>query len=258
MEVKLTRISHLFYTDHFEDFHHHNILFDIPDFHSWSMEKVYRCLGEPIKKHVRRIDSTPSTPTAPSYVVVPPNIQLDGMAFDSNDCSIKITDFGESFLVADPEKPFPHTPISLAAPEIIFQDPLISPKIDIWSLACLIYEMFSNHRFLYSFFNERDEIIVDMVRTFGKFPERWWTKWENRDRYFEEDATFKLDSGDSSGKPRTVNLRERLENIRMGDEMGQKELSGDLEALELVLRKMLRYEPEERMSIDEVVSLLPF
>ncbi|KAG6893518.1 hypothetical protein C0992_009692, partial [Termitomyces sp. T32_za158] len=93
--------------------------------------------------------------------------------------------------------------------------------------------------------------MIEMVRTFGKLPERWWTKWENRNQYFEEDGTFRLNSGDLSGEPRTVNLKERLENIRRRDEMGQKELSGDLEALELVLGKMLRYEPEERISIDE-------
>ncbi|KAG6887611.1 hypothetical protein C0992_011541 [Termitomyces sp. T32_za158] len=247
------------YADHSEDFHYNNVLFEIPNFHSWSVEEVYRHLGEPRKKLVKRTDGTPTTPAAPSYVVMPPDpLQLAGLIFDSNDWSIKITDFGESFLTVDTKKPSPNIPISVAAPEILFQDSIISPKVDIWSLACLIYEVFSNHGLIESFFNDLDEVMIEMVRTFGKLPERWWTEWENRDQYFEENGTFKLDSGDLSGEPRTVNLKERLENIRRRDEMGQKELSGDLEALELVLGKMLRYEPEERISIDEVVSLLPF
>ncbi|KAG6888276.1 hypothetical protein C0992_008957 [Termitomyces sp. T32_za158] len=244
---------------HGEDLHYNNILFEIPDFHSWSVEKVYRYLGEPKKKLVKRKDGTPTTPAAPSYVVMPPDPrQRAELIFDSNDCSIKITDFGESFLTVDPEKPLPNIPISLAAPEILFHDSIISCKVDIWSLGCLIFALFSTHGLLESFFEDRDEILIDMVRTFGKLPERWWTEWETRDQYFEEDGTFRPDLHKLSGEPRTIDLKERLEDIRKRDEMGQKELSGDLEALELVLGKMLRYEPEERIRIDEVVSLLPF
>ncbi|KAG6877316.1 hypothetical protein C0993_008654 [Termitomyces sp. T159_Od127] len=242
------------------DFHYNNILFEIPDFHSWSVERVYRCLGEPKKKLVKRNDGNTARPAAPTYVVVPPDpLQLAKLVFDSDDFSVKITDFGESFLAADPHKPILNTPISLAAPEILFQDSIDS-KVDIWSFACLIYEVLSNHGLLESFFNDRDEVMIEMVRTFGKLPERWWKKWQNRDQFFEEDGTFKPDSGDLSGEPRTVTLKERLENIRRNDDKGQKELSRDLDlkALELVLCKMLRYEPEERISIDEVVSLLPF
>ncbi|KAG6905609.1 hypothetical protein DXG01_001715 [Tephrocybe rancida] len=237
------------------DLHPGNVLFDIPGFHSWSTEKVYKYFGKPIKDTVERIDGQPVTPSAPSYVVAPPDpLRIVRLVLKANDCTIKITDFGESFLTTRSSL---NTPISFAAPEIIFQDS-ISPKVDVWSLACLIYEVLGNHRLLESFFVDRDEIIIEMVRTLGKLPDRWWSQWEKRDVFFEEDATFKPDSGDQSGEPRTVGLNERLGDIRRDDDDGQRELSSDLEALEVVLGKMLRYEPEDRISIEEVVSLLPF
>ncbi|KAG6874662.1 hypothetical protein C0992_007059 [Termitomyces sp. T32_za158] len=99
--------------------------------------------------------------------------------------------------------------------------------------------------------------MIEMVRTFGKFSERWCTQWKDHEQYFEEDGAFKLGPRDLSGGPRTVKLKDRLEDIRRGDGKGQKELSGDLEILELVIGKTLRYEPEERIGVDEVVSLLP-
>ncbi|KNZ73335.1 Serine/threonine-protein kinase SRPK1, partial [Termitomyces sp. J132] len=240
------------------DFHPNNILLEIPDFHSWPVEKIYEHLGKPRKQTVKRTDGNPVTPSAPTYVVKPLHpLLLARRLLDSDYCSIKITDFGESFLATDTDKRFLNTPIAFAAPETIFRDS-ISPKVDIWALACLIYEVLGNHALLESFFKDPDEIITEMVRTFGKLPDRWWKQWEERDTFFEEDGTFKTDSGYMSGKPRTMDLKERLGDIRRDDEKGQEELRGDLEALELVLEKMLRYEPEQRISVEEVVSLLPF
>ncbi|KAG5349092.1 hypothetical protein C0989_006065 [Termitomyces sp. Mn162] len=240
------------------DFHPNNILLEIPDFHSWSVEKVYEHLGEPIMETVERTDGNLVTPAAPTYVVKPPNpLQLAKLVLDSDDCLIKITDFGESFLATDTDKRFLNTSVSFAAPEVIFSDSL-SPKVDVWALACLIYEVLGNHELLESFFKDPDEIIIEMVRTFGQLPDRWWKQWKKRDIFFEEDGTFKTDSGDMSGEPRTVDLKERLGDIRRNDEKGQEELRGDLEALELVLERMLRFEPEERISVEEVVPLLPF
>ncbi|KAG6850118.1 hypothetical protein H0H93_001039 [Arthromyces matolae] len=242
------------------DFHAGNILLEIPDFQTWPVDKVYRYFGKPIKEDVERLDGNPITSAAPTYVVIPPNARrLARAMIKRNDCNIKISDFGESFLTTDHEKPFLNTPISLAAPEIFFRDTdSVSEKVDIWSLACFIYQVLGNHQLLESFFNIHDEILVDMVRTFGKFPDRWWSKWEQRDTYFEDDGTFKPNSPDQSGDARHVELKERLADIIRNNEERQKEIDGDLQALELVLGKMLRYEPKERITIEEVVSLLPF
>ncbi|GLB39473.1 putative protein kinase [Lyophyllum shimeji] len=240
------------------DFHLGNVLLGIPDFDSWPVDKVYEHFGKPRKRPVTRVDGAPLTAAAPSYAVRPPNPLRLAKLFLNENYDIKISDFGESFLFTDRTTPPPaslNTPIALAAPEIIFNDSP-GPKADVWALACTIFEVLGDHSLIESFFAERDEVLVEMVRAFGKLPERWWKQWENRSTFFEEDGTFKPDSGDQTGEPRTVDLRERLGQIRRYDADGQTELSGDLEALEVVLGEMLRYEPGERISVEDVV--LPF
>ncbi|KAF5379755.1 hypothetical protein D9615_005742 [Tricholomella constricta] len=236
------------------DIHPGNILFSIPDFHSWPVEKVYKHFGKPYKEPVERLDGQPLTSAAPRYVVLSPNPLRLAKLVMNTECNIKITDFGESFLKTEPPKSL-NTPTAYAAPEILFSD-IISPKVDVWALACTIYEVLGNHKLLESFFMEIDEVLVEMVRTFGKLPERWWKQWENRPTFFEEDGSFKPNSGDLTGESRTVDLKERLVDIRRDDEEGQKELSRDLDALEVVLEKMLRYEPDDRIGIEDIE--LPF
>ncbi|KAF8066651.1 kinase domain-containing protein [Lyophyllum atratum] len=234
------------------DFHYHNLLFTIPGFHSWSIEDVYRHFGHPIRRPVKTVDGQALTPAAPHYVVITPDSRpLDDLVLNEN-CHIKITDFGEAFHISDRKKPTSlGTPISLAAPEIIFGD-VIGPPVDVWSLACTIYEVLGDHVLLDAFFGERDEILVEMVSAFGKLPERWWNQWSERSEFFEENGAFK--SAARSRRPK--DLKERLLSIRRNDKEGQRELSGDLDALRVMLEKMLKYEPKDRVRVEDVV--LPF
>ncbi|KAG5638861.1 hypothetical protein H0H81_009414 [Sphagnurus paluster] len=212
------------------DFHPGNILFTIPDFHSWTIEKVYKQFGKPYKEPVERVDGAPLTPAAPRYVVTPTNpLRLAKIVMKADYQSHR---FWQMFV------------------------DVITPKVDAWSLTCMMCEVLGNHKLLESFFAERGEILVEMVRTFGKFPECWWKQWDERSTFFEEDGAFKADSGDHTGEPRTVNLKERLKDIRREDDEGHRELGTDLDALERVLERLLKYEPEERARIEDIS--LPF
>ncbi|KAF8073768.1 kinase domain-containing protein [Lyophyllum atratum] len=233
------------------DFHYNNLLFTIPGFHSWSIEDVCWHFGHPEREPVKRVDGQALTPAAPHYLVTTPNSRrLDDLVLNEN-CHIKITDFGESFHISDREKPTSlGTPISLAAPEIIFGD-IIGPPVDVSSLACTIYEVLGDHELLESFFSERDEILIEMVSAFGKLPERWWKQWSERSKFFEENGAFK-----PAADSRPEDLKERLLSIRRVDKEGQRELNGDLDALRVMLEKMLKYEPKDRVRVEDVV--LPF
>ncbi|KAG5638530.1 hypothetical protein H0H81_012030 [Sphagnurus paluster] len=236
------------------DFHTGNILFVIPDFHSWSIEKVYEHFGKPYKEPIKRTDGQPLTPAAPRYAVAP-TYPLDLAEIVMNeDCTIKVTDFGQSFFHSESPKTL-HTAIAYAAPEILFED-VITPKVDSWSLACMIYELVGTHTLLESFFGDREGYLIEMVRTFGKLPERWWKQWDRRSTFFEEGGAFKPDSGDDTGEPRTVDLKERLLDIRREDDETQRELTGDLDMLERLLEPLLKYEPAERANIEDI--LMPF
>lgn len=223
------------------------------------MEQLYENFGEPDKVEIKRTDGQPVGPAAPKYAVESPDpIRLLDFCL-TDECSIQIADFGEAFLTASQEMPkILNTPMSFAAPEIVFKDDVVSTPVDIWALACTLFEILGNHKLLESFLGERDEILIEMVRTLGKLPDRWWHKWEQRSTYFEEDGAFKPGSGDMSGEQRTVGLKERVGDIVRGtDGLPHDFNAQELLALEQMFVGMLRYEPAERIQAEEVVRLLP-
>lgn len=231
------------------DLHKANILFRIPNLSSWSIEEVRTRFGPPRLDEIRRIDGLPNAPYAPKYAVRPPN-PLNLVPFClSGAVSIQIADFGESFF-ADREPPEElNTPVALSAPEILFGGSL-GPPVDVWALAGTLFEVLGDHRLFESFMADREEVLVEMVRLLGRFPERWWGKWEERGAWFEEDGRWKV-----AGE-RTVELEERVKEI-VRDGGGEEFADWEREAVVRVLKGMLRYEPGERVSAGEVVQGLP-
>ena len=173
--------------------------------------------------------------------VVPPVSLDDLLPLCLADPCIKIVDFGEAFF---PEKYIPQglgTPPCYASPEVRFRG-IVGPASDVWSLACLL-KLVSN-RFLFGSCWDRDEVLVDMVRTFGKLPDRWWNQWESRAKYFRggwDPARWR--------SPKNAVAREAGGAI---SEFEPEEMVG----FERVIHGMVRYEPGERISAQEVERLL--
>jgi serine/threonine-protein kinase SRPK3 len=94
--------------------------------------------------------------------------------------------------------------------------------------------------------------------TLGKLPDEWWNSWDNRGEEFEEDGSYKLDP-DCPEVTGHMPLRERLEEMRLGVRGEKPEMfeSKEMDALELLFSKILRYLPEDRVSAEEIVRLLP-
>lgn len=98
--------------------------------------------------------------------------------------------------------------------------------------------------------------MVEMVRIFGRFSDRWWYKWDTRARYFHEDAIFKEDSTPAMGERRIVDLKERVQMI-LGAGYGQP-AENTLEAgVWQRWRRSYRPWPEERIGAEETLQLLP-
>lgn len=218
---------------------------------------MYKRFGTPCQEEIQRIDGQSATPAAPKYVVHPPHPSALFQYCMTGPCSVKIVDFGEAFLAASAGAVGDlHTPVSIAAPEIVFKDTAaIGMPVDIWALACTVYEILGNESLLTSFMPYRDEILVEMVRTLGKLPEMWWGKWDARQRYFEEDGTFKPEFANLIGEPRTIDIKERVSTL-MRDTDGYLDPEECL-VLERMLGGMLRYEPGDRIQAQELVGLLP-
>jgi serine/threonine-protein kinase SRPK3 len=100
-----------------------------------------------------------------------------------------------------------------------------------------------------------------IVLLLGRPPQSWWTSWEKRRDYFDED-----------GRPREVpklwysSLREKLRMIHTDDDLsfrgkgplyeeaGTALAEEEVDLLADLLEKMLRYRPDERIVMDEVVA----
>lgn len=79
---------------------------------------------------------------------------------------------GQTVSFAKPPKPEKiGIPFSYRAPEASFES-RIDPASDVWSLACVLYEIRAGDPLFYSMLGGRDEIVEDMVALKGKLPDR--------------------------------------------------------------------------------------
>ncbi|KAJ6613433.1 kinase-like domain-containing protein [Mycena sp. CBHHK59/15] len=233
------------------DLHVGNILLRIPGIEQISRQDLQKYLGEPYKKPLSRRDGEPviSTPHEPKYVVPSPErLELLRLCLSSPEAVyLKICDFGEAFLWDDKSVITQlNTPCVYAAPEIIFHDH-ISPAVDVWALAVLIHMVLSGGYLLFnSYHGIKKEVLREMVLTLGKLPDRWWTKWEDRSEYFDENGTF---IGDGTKLPPVSGKFLKIPSDRMEGE--------ELKELERVIRMMVSYGIMDRISAAEVVRLTP-
>lgn len=230
------------------DLHPRNILFQIPNFHSWTVDEVYKKFGEPMQVPNRRLDNGSLGPEVPSYSVYPVDMVVP--ADQVRDNQIKIWDFGEAFLTHPPKTL--RTPILLLPPEaLFFEEP--GPPADIWTLACTLYEILGERGLFEAFFPNKDDLLAEMVSTLGKLPSRWWDQWQRRPDYFLEDGSWNPQFNGAMS-PITRPLRERLWDMGRGQTPEQCEFSPEeFATLEKLLVKMLKYEPHERLTADEAM-----
>ena len=211
---------------------------------------MYEVFGKPLKVKISRRDGQPLTAHAPEYAVPP--FSPDGLLpLCLADPCIKIVDFGEAFF---PAKYIPQglsTPPCFASPEVRFHG-IVGPASDVWSLACLLKLVLSDRLLFGTYGGHKDEVLVDMVRTFGKLPDRWWNQWENRAKYFAEDGT-RL-AGDQRDWTKQVDLKTLLLEKTSGAIC--KFEPEEMVAFEGIIHGMVRYEPGERISAQEVEQQL--
>ncbi|GJJ15407.1 hypothetical protein Clacol_009683 [Clathrus columnatus] len=223
------------------DLHMANILLHSPKISSWTSDSDFeKYLGRPMRRKLLlrgTNEIAAPSPHLPSYLVSRngPDLLLEFCLSDPTQIRVKICDFGEASIptmqLAPPSRGIP---LVYAAPEVIFGDPIGSPA-DIWALAVLIRYIISG-RFLFpsfSFSEVRKDVIRSMVLVLGKLPERWWSKWEERGECFNEDREWWKDG-----------FRGELENRQ----------EGEISQFNEILKRMVKYDPGERVSINEVIE----
>jgi serine/threonine-protein kinase SRPK3 len=238
-----------------------NILFqlarDMPD---WSNEAVYEKLGGLVAGDVQRYDGQPIGHSAPAKVVEPIKTTkfLETGIVDWE--SVAIIDFGQSYMIGQcPTDYVPTTAPHYRAPESRF-DLQCTSATDVWSLGCLLFEIRAGFPLFDPTWASGTLILVQYVNMLGKLPEPWWTSFTNRLEYFEE-------NGDPKRKEDRTSIRAQLrsvgtwdspsggdwDNAPMFEPLGTRLSEHEIELLGDLVSKMVRYRPEERITMDEVV-----
>ena len=201
-----------------------------------------------MKTPVTRSDSRPLTSAAPEYTVLP---AITGMPADEvADPQVMICDFGEAFRIEEGLRDRLNTPMVFLPPERLFIQVPTGLPADIWTLGCTIYEIMSERAIHDIYFPDPDDVMSEIVSMIGKPPDVYWYSWQSRNEFFRDDGSWNVAAHRYGGESRPLAQRVR-ENGRNNDEDWQQ---NEAPLLTELLSGMLRYEPESRISMNEVAS----
>lgn len=218
---------------------------------------IYRRHGQPDLQPIKRRDGQPLGSGVPSHAVTPMWLGHGKKKAPLSDTKIVITDFGEAYVPAETLRTHSNTPASYAPPEARFTDSPLSFSADIWSLACTVWEVLSFKPLFEPWGATDDDILADQVDLLGKLPEEWWARWDSRRDYFTEDGELDIDARHRRYGDVRHTWDDCLERCirRPRREDGMEEMSErEEEALLGMMRSMLVFRPEARVSVAEVMG----
>lgn len=106
---------------------------------------------------------------------------------------------------------------------------------------------------------DRDELLAEIVRFFGKPPQEWWDKWDARADFFDEQRAW-AHRGDDEEWSLEVALSKPTETFLPGADNTQEAEKAlitpkaEQELMADLLYKLFRYEPKKRPSAEEVAA----
>lgn len=234
------------------DLHEGNVLLRMPKpFRLANRNEIYAKYGFPKLEAIRRFDGEPPTRNVPDHAVIPAWLGAACEDVPLAESQIRLCEFGEAHEPGDNTRIGTHTPLTLRAPEqLLTQNRAPSYASEVWSLACTIFKILGL-RSLFEDWNGMDSgIVVEHVDALGRLPSELWNVWEDRDKHFDKQLK-RVD-----GQPRRLLHGRVVRNVveaRQGFDVGQMEVD-EVEALEQMLRSMLVYDNEDRISVREVMK----
>lgn len=213
-----------------------------------SSGELYQKYSQPNVEPFECINGKPLPNGVPPHGVIPIWLGKGSELVALSEAKIFVTDFGKSYLPSITPRHYSSTPDFLAPPETYFHKNLSFPS-DIWTLACTLVEILGQ-RALFEAYNASDDwVIKEHVDALGKLPCDWWHEWAARGHWFTEDAKRKSEDKSRSFMERFVDSIQDPRQETM-DSLEEAEKS----ALLTMLRGMLTFRPNERLTASEVVE----
>lgn len=216
--------------------------------------------GAPELTSISRVDDTPLTPNVPVQAVVPVYLGKKAQEFTLADAQgLILSDFGEAFSPGTEQRYGRDCHIALAkrAPEALFEpNTLLSYPSDIWSLGTAIWEILGM-KFIFSESETRNEIVAQQIDVLGleTFPESWRTQWQRPGEECEHDTIPRQPTGDRERwPPLETAFEEFVQKYRRKREAAGIFGVEETQAILNLMRGMLEFRPEERLTIDQVLK----
>ncbi|QKD60280.2 kinase-like domain-containing protein [Fusarium oxysporum Fo47] len=235
------------------DFRPSNILVKLGNLDHLSEDELLSQLGQPEEVQVQTESGEELPASSPRYLVQPADISRLGNEFLTEE--ICVIDFGESFRFSSPPEDL-GIPENYLPPEILLEWPeAIGPACDLWALGCTLFEIREQLPLFYMIY-DKDELLAEIVRFFGKLPESWWAKWEAREEYFDADGKWLRDEEDWSlevalSKP--IEIFDAGEKYKEGPKQSLETPETEQKLLADLLYRLFKYDPRERLSAEEVL-----
>ncbi|KAI2641393.1 kinase-like protein [Hypomontagnella submonticulosa] len=258
-----------------------NILMTIEGIDDLDEDQVLELMGDIELIQIEAAPGHDPQGRAPEYCVVP------AQSFWSRTLatkSIAIIDFGESFFVDSPPEST-GAPNLYAAPETMFPGSApLGLQSDIWSLACTLFEVRTGGPlFAHSFGNSLSDTVKQIELFLGPLPPNYSNALSSMlrrarhtalpdaesstqlqlsadklDRLTKERIEFTEGSGYSDVFEAALGREQTgYRNITSAEDSGEVKYSyprKDVVELSDLLRRMLKYDPAERLDIDAVMS----
>ncbi|KAJ0135407.1 Uncharacterized protein HZ326_21574 [Fusarium oxysporum f. sp. albedinis] len=209
------------------DLHLGNLLLRLPaSLNNLSIDQLYAKFGAPKLKPIARLDgSVEPLPTGVPYYAVLPQIRQNAS---------------------------PNAPLVVRPPESYFEPTKpFTFESDIWSLSCLIFELFAHRSLIDGIIAPQDDITAQKVHLQGIPPPEWWDKWDKRSKWFDNKGQALSNEQDIWSWDRR--FRQWIQEPRKSEGM-ETINSEEAAALLDLLKRVLAWKPENRPQAQQILE----
>ena len=131
----------------------------------------------------------------------------------------------------------------------------VTSAVDIWTMGMTIVDIMGRSKLFEDFSPDEDSIILDAITTLGPIPFKMLRAWPNRSKFFKEDGSW-LEDRKPVGYDFSSSLTDRLRECMKSEPHYQTfgHCDAELQSLEKLLRSMLQYEPNNRITVNQTLS----
>ena len=153
----------------------------------------------------------------------------------------------------------PLIPIGLRAPELAFEN-IMNRSLDIWCFGCLVFELLAGQPLFSSGWSRhpRGKQLLYFNARIGPLPDKIFNRWKTSSLYFTPDrALFNCAIGGvPEGREPLMLPQQSLEEIF--DETAPEISPEENDMVKKLMRRILKYNPEERPSAADILQDLWF